>query len=156
MKSCFFTGHRNIKITDELSAKLTNELIKLIESGVSCFYAGGAVGWDMLCEKKVIELKKLYPHIKLHLLLPCPHKQQTEKWDKKQISEFYKLLKAADSSEILSNEYTEDCMKKRNLKLAESSEVALCYCNKNRRRSGTSQTVIMAEKRGVKIINLYY
>ena len=44
----------------------------MIGRGVTDFYNGGAIGFDMLCAKTVIALKAEYSDIKLHLLLPCP------------------------------------------------------------------------------------
>ena len=60
-KSCFFTGHRILKITDTLSERLRETLIKFIENGATDFYAGVAIGWDMLCENTVLQLKACYP-----------------------------------------------------------------------------------------------
>ncbi len=77
MKSVCFTGHRNVKETAELKKSLLEQLVKLIDEGADVFYAGGAVGWDMLCESSVIELRERFPHIKLHLFLPCPAEEQT-------------------------------------------------------------------------------
>lgn len=154
MKGCFFTGHRNVKITESLSNRLSITLKELINDGVTNFYAGGAIGWDILCEKTVIKLKRKYP-IKLHLLLPCPPCEQTKRLKDSEKNDFYKILEAADSSEIISEEYTKDCMKKRNMRLAQSGEICLCYYNERRCRSGTAQTIRMAEKRGVNIINFF-
>lgn len=73
MQKIFFTGHRTIENDKETIEKLMDTLKKLISEGAVDFYAGGALGWDMLCEKAVIALREnLAPHIKLHLILPCP------------------------------------------------------------------------------------
>ena len=40
-KSCFFTGHRVLKITDALSERLRETLIEFIENGATDFYIGG-------------------------------------------------------------------------------------------------------------------
>ncbi len=156
MKSCFFTGHRNVTVTEELLKRLKNEIIKLIENGVCDFYAGGAIGWDILCEKTVIELRKKYPEIKLHLLIPCPYEQQTEKWNDIQKKEYYAVLKSAGSIDVLSKSYNKTCMKERNIRLTESGDVCLCYYDPKRSRSGTAQTVRNAEKKNIIIINLFY
>ncbi len=79
-KAVCFTGHRNVKETIELKAALTKQLVTLIEEGATDFYAGGAVGWDMLCESSVIDLREHFSHIKLHIVLPCPVEEQTDKW----------------------------------------------------------------------------
>ena len=64
MKSVCFTGHRDVKITRELKDRLMETLEMLIQMGCTDFYAGGAVGWDMLCEAAVLALRKKYPGIK--------------------------------------------------------------------------------------------
>ncbi len=63
MKSVSFTGHRNVKETEKLKKALIKQLVKLIDEGATDFYAGGAVGWDMLCESAVIKLRERFPYI---------------------------------------------------------------------------------------------
>ena len=152
MKTCCFTGHRIIKITPELVQRLKDALIKLIEQGVTDFYNGGAIGFDMLCAETVIELKAEYPDIKLHLLLPCPPEDQVKGWNKAQIARYNEILQAADCVTVLSGHYTNDCMKQRNERLVELVDCCICYCNNP--RSGTGQTVRMAQEKGIDVINL--
>lgn len=63
MKSCFFTGHRKIKITYKLYIKLINTLETLIEIGIVDFYAGGAIGFDSFANYVYCNLK-----INIHIL----------------------------------------------------------------------------------------
>lgn len=153
--TCFFTGHRIIKITDTLSKRLTETLIGLIEKGVTDFYAGGAIGWDMLCEATVLRLRKDYPHIWLHLVLPCPPEEQTAKWNVSQKDEYRRIYESADSIETLSAAYHRDCMRIRNARLVELGDVCVCCYNERHSYGGTYQTVNMAMKQGKKIINLW-
>ena len=154
-KSCFFTGHRILKITDTLYERLRETLVGFIENGATDFYAGGAIGWDMLCENTVLQLKTCYPHIKLHLILPCPPEEQTSRWRVPQKDEYYRILKAADSVETLSAAYHKDCMKIRNSRLADLGDICICYYNEQHRYGGTYQTVNMAQKHGKSIFNLF-
>ncbi len=153
-KSVCFTGHRNIKKTAELKKALIKQLVMLFDEGADVFYAGGAVGWDMLCERVVIELREKYPHIKLHLVLPCPADEQTAKWNESDKREFMELLLVADMVELCSDHYYDGCMKVRNQRLVDLSDVCVCYYNESNKRSGTGQTVRMAEKKNICIINL--
>ena len=155
MKKVFFTGHRIFKASDETIGNLVAVLIKLIWEGSIDFYGGGALGWDMLCEKAVLKLRKEIPDIKLHLILPCPPEEQTAFWGMAQIEEYQKILKSADSVEIVSEHYDKNCMKKRNERLVELGDFCVCYYNEKHRRSGTAQTVRLAEKNGKEIINLF-
>lgn len=153
--TCFFTGHRIIKMTDGLSIPLTETLAELIENGAADFYAGGAIGRDMLCEDTVLRLKTDYPHIKLHLVLPCPPEEQTAKWNASQKKKFYRIYESADSIEILSEAYHKDCMRIRNARLVELGDICVCCYNESHNYGGTYQTVNMAMRQGRKIINLW-
>lgn len=157
MKSACFTGHRIIHgDKEELATRLYGVLENYIKNcGLTEFYAGGAVGWDTLSALTVLELKKVYPHIHLHLVLPCSNEEQTEKWSPEQQKEFYRILSLADSTEYTSLHYCKNCMKMRNKKLVEYAEICFCYININNRRSGTSQTVNMAERKNIPVINLF-
>lgn len=152
METCCFTGHRIIKVTPELVQRLHDTIIDMIESGVTDFYDGGAIGFDMLCAETVIELKAEYPDIKLHMLLPCPANEQIKGWNKTQITRYQKILQAADSISIVSEHYTKDCMKRRNERLVELSDCCIYYCTNP--RSGTGQTVRFALNRGIRIVNI--
>ena len=157
MKSASFTGHRKIKgDTAELSKKLYNLLEKdIVSYDLTDFYAGGALGFDTLGAQTVLKLKKQFPHIRLHLVLPCPTEEQTETYNEKDKKEFTEILDSADSSETVCPHKTNDCMKLRNARLIEFADLCYCYFNENQFRSGTGQTVRMAEKKGIVIFNLY-
>lgn len=154
LKSVCFTGHRNVKVTVELKKSLIKQLVNLIGDGAEVFYAGGAIGWDMICERAVIKLREQYPNIKLHLVLPCPAEEQTAKWSECDKKEFKKLLSAVDMVEVCSENYYDGCMKVRNQRLVDLSDVCVCYYNASNKRSGTGQTVRMAERKNILIINL--
>lgn len=155
MKTVFFTGHRTIENEKETIPKLMATLKKLILDGATDFYAGGALGWDMLCEEIVLMLRdERVPFIKLHLILPCPPEEQIARWSDFDKKLYRKIFEAADSVEVLSEHYSKDCMKNRNARLAELGDVCVCYYDENRRRSGTAQTVRMAERRRRDILNI--
>ncbi len=113
----------------------------------------GAVGWDVICESAVIELRERFPHIQLHLILPCLAEEQTEKRSESDKAEFRRLLLAADTVEICSEHYFDGCMKLRNQRLVDLADVCVCYYI-GKQRSGTGQTVRMAERQGKEIVNL--
>ena len=152
--SCFFTGHRILMISDNLTKRLTAALKDLIERGVKDFYAGGAMGFDMLCEKTVLSLKEDYPHIKLHLVLPCPPEEQCARWIQEQKAEYCRIYDLADSVELTSDTYFDGCMKKRNARLTELGDTCVCYWDHGF-HSGTYQTIRMAMEKGMVILNLY-
>ena len=157
-KSACFTGHRNI-VTDKerLSEQLYAVLEKLITSqGVTDFYVGGAYGFDALASFTVLKLRENYPQVKLHPILPCSKEEQSRKWTAEQKAELEKLLGLADSVEYVSDRYYNGCMKDRNTRLVELATVCcISYWNPNNFRSGTGQTVRMAQKKGIRVINLF-
>lgn len=156
MKKCCFTGHRTLLNYDELKIKVYNTLVKLVDDGYTDFYAGGAIGWDTLCAQAVIALRdKEHKPIALHLVLPCPKEAQTSKWTTEQIQLYDMILSKADSVEIMSRSYSRECMKVRNQRLIDDTDLCLCYYNDTRYATGTGQTVRMAERKGMDIINLF-
>ena len=155
MRSVCFTGHRQINITRELKTRLSTKLELFVHGGVTEFYAGGALGFDTLAEQTVTELKEHYPQVRLNLVLPCPAEQQTRKWSAENKAEYYRLLSLADSIEICCEHYTADCMKKRNQRLVDLADICVCYFNPNNDRSGTGQTVRIANQKGLSIINVF-
>lgn len=156
MKSVFFTGHRTNSFYTEDMRNLLRLLRKFASEGTVDFYAGGARGWDITFESFVLLMRRDdFPFIKLHLVLPCPPEEQTANWNKSDKEEYQEILEAADSVEIVSEHYDKSCMKKRNERLVELGDICLCYYNEKRIRSGTGQTVRLAEKNGREIINFY-
>lgn len=156
MKAVCFTGHRKLpKDVQALSQRLYRELEREIKEGAEDFYAGGAVGWDLVASMTVIKLRKCYPQIKLHLILPCSPQEQSVAWSEKERREYDYVRAAADTTEQTSEHFTPNCMKLRNAHLVELSEKCFCYYNPNRSRSGTGQTVRMAQRKGIEIVNFF-
>ncbi|MGN0164421.1 MAG: SLOG family protein [Candidatus Ornithomonoglobus sp.] len=154
IKTVCFTGHRMIKLTAHLRLRLYNTLEALIKQGTTDFYTGGALGWDSLCAQVVVELRRQYHNITLNLILPCSEEEQTAKWNDEQKQVYYEILSLADSVEYVSDHYWNGCMKKRNARLVECADYCVCYYDKRKSTSGTGQTVRMAQRKGIEIINL--
>lgn len=150
---CCFTGHRNIDARHilQLPALLDDQIERLIVCGVDTFRGGGAVGFDMLAQLKVIEKKKKYPFVKLHLILPC--RDQTKKWSEHSRAVYDYIASEADSIEYVADLYTPTCMKERNRRLVDGSDFCLAFAAK--KASGSSYTISYAQKKDVPVINLY-
>lgn len=147
-----FTGHRKIPSAQlrKIARRLENTIIELINQGYKYFGAGGALGFDTLAAKTVLKLKRKYPEIRLILVLPCL--SQTRGWSKKEIEVYENIKQNADKVVYTSNEYTKDCMFKRNRHLVNNSSVCICYLTEN--EGGTAYTVKYAVRKELKIINL--
>lgn len=160
-KSCSFTGHRPHKFPwkyDEansrcvaLKAKLTEQITKLAENGVTDFYSGGADGVDCWASLIVLELRQKNPALKLHLILP--HEGQADRWSEPAQERYRTILKQADSVEYVSRRYYDGCMLDRNHRLVEAAGLLLAVYN-GERGGGTAATVRYARKLERKIILL--
>lgn len=85
-RTACFTGHRELpaEYLPEISKRLEDTLVALIEQGYCYFGAGGALGFDTLAAQVVLRLWERYPQIRLILVLPCLN--QTRGWPQAQIA----------------------------------------------------------------------
>lgn len=150
-KTCCFTGHRRLPGNQkEIEKRLEEAILSLIQSGYLYFGAGGALGFDSLCAKTVLRLRQSYPKIKLILVLPCV--SQANRWPATDRAVYRETIEQADKVVYISQEYTRDCMFKRNRHLVDYSSACICYQVKQ--TGGTAYTVEYARKHGLRIINL--
>ena len=153
MHACSFTGHRRIE------REHLKKLIELLEravkyaydNGCRRFIAGGALGFDTVAAREVIRFRMSHPEVSLVLFLPCI--AQDSKWKPQQKRLYEYLLSEANEAVYISEEYTDTCMKERNRRLAEESDILIAYVS--RANSGAAQTVRMANALGREIYNLY-
>lgn len=147
-KTVCFSGHRIItEPLNEVKSRLISAIKDCIEDGVTNFIAGGALGFDILAEQAVIELKG-----KLTLALPCSPEEQTARWTKDQKTVYNEILHKADKVLELSPHYFSGCMQKRNRFMVDNSEKLICYLRQN--KGGTFYTVNYALKNDKKIVRL--
>jgi len=149
---CCFTGHRKIAQAEMPTIKkwLEEKIEELIAEGVDTFLCGGALGWDSVCGFAVLDFKAKYESIKLVMVLPC--REQDKGWSEKDKAAYKELLAAADEIIYVSEEYTKDCMKKRNMLLVQDSDCCIAYMKY--KRSGSAQTVRLANEKGIPVYNL--
>lgn len=151
-KTACFTGHRKIppESISELSQRLKNTLLRLIEEGYMYFGAGGALGFDTLAAQCVLSLKNQYTHIKLILVLPCI--TQTKGWSENDIAIYEEIKSQADKVVYTSREYSRGCMFKRNRRLVDCSSVCVAYLTQE--KGGTAYTVNYAKEHGLTFYNI--
>lgn len=151
MKTCAFTGHRHLPSSsvNSLSDLLSRGIAYVYSEGVRDFYAGGALGFDMLAEEEVIRFRQSHPDVRLHLLLP--HRGQAERWSFSEVRRYHRLLSEADSVTYLSDYYYDGVMRERNQALIDAADVCIAYLVSG---GGTAQTVAMAKRKGIKVYNL--
>ena len=131
MKSCCFTGHRDLPCDahEQILPVLTAKIEELINQGVAVFINGGALGFDTLSALAVLGLKKKYPKIKLKIY--APHKHQSAKWseDNKRIYDY--ILSCADEVKILAPFNYSGCMHARNRRMVDDSDFVIAYVKKS-------------------------
>ncbi len=154
LRTCFFTGHRRIakEKIETVKKKITEHIETLIiKYDVKNFISGGALGFDTLAAEMVIEMREKYPHIKLLMYLPCYG--QSKKWTSNYQYRYRLIISKADEVKFVTKEeYTEDCMKLRNLEMIKDAFFCISFCLVS--SSGTGFTIRNAEAVGTKIINI--
>jgi len=154
-----FTGHRPTGLLWKYNEKaegcvhlkevLTAQIIDLVNAGVTRFLSGMAEGADIYCAEIVLALRKENPALQLHCIVPF--RGQADKWSPSSQARYHAILEQADQTVLISKDYTDTCMKKRNYYLVEHSSVLVAVYN-GTWRSGTGQTVRYAQKLGREII----
>lgn len=151
-KACCFTGHREIPLgTYQLIFKKTEDMVEsLIQKGYLYFGAGGALGFDTIAAFTVLKLKERYPYIRLILVIPCL--AQTRGWSREDVEIYEDIKSKADKVVYTSQEYTRDCMHKRNRHLVDNSSACIAYLTES--EGGTAYTVNYALKNGLTVFNI--
>ena len=150
INSICFTGHRYIR-EDFDEVRFKKIVYASIIKGFDTFICGGALGFDTYAAEEILKMKKNFPHIKLHLYLPCNN--QNSHWDLADRVKYNKIIRLADYVDMPDIPYYDGCMRARNYKMVDNSSVCFCYLN-NDARSCTAQTVRYAFKQGLAVFNV--
>ena len=156
--SCCFTGHRPMKLPWGMNEKdprclaLKLELAARLEAlaalGYRSFLCGMALGCDMYFAEAVLALRDRWPDVRLEAAIPFG--DQPGRWNEEQRRRYNRLIDAADKLTVLQVHYTSDCMQRRNRYMVDRSSLLLaCY---DGRPGGTMQTILYAERSGVKTV----
>lgn len=149
---CCFTGHRNI---DKLRyGRISDELVRTVEEletrGITHYYAGGAIGFDLVAAVTVANIKVLVPDITMTLALPYPGYNNS--WSRADSEIFRKVMKRADEVIYVSEGYYGGCMLARDRFMVDRCGTCICYLEKA--TGGTAYTVNYAIKKELDIINI--
>ncbi len=154
MKACCFTGHRQLPGGEEgrrLRMLVERAVRDAYAAGCRRFYAGGALGFDMLAAAVVCYLRDSeFSDLSLHLLLPC--RDQDARWSPRDRARYREMLSLADSYLYLAEGYSDGVMAARNRALVEAGELCIAYMKNP--ASGTGGTLSMARRRGLAVRNL--
>ena len=151
--TCAFTGHRpksfpwgydeNAPSCVLLKEVLASQISALAEQGVTDFLSGMAQGVDLWCAQIVLDLRKTNPALKLHAILPC--EGQERKWTASAQEHYRSILAQANEVIYVGQEYSRNCMLKRNRCLVDHSSILLAVYN-GTYQSGTGMTVRYAQR----------
>lgn len=158
-KTACFTGHRPQKLPwgfneqdtrcIAMKAQLINHIENCIKNGYENFWCGMALGFDMICEETVIQLKKSYPHIKLMGAIPC--RNQDCKWSQKDKLRYRNLLSKLDGERCIYENYNgRICMLERNKFMVDNSSMIIALFNGE--EGGTKGTIQYAKQKNLKTI----
>ena len=151
--ACAFTGHRpksfpwgydeNAPSCVLLKEVLASQISALAEQGVTDFLSGMAQGVDLWCAQIVLDQRKTNPALKLHAILPC--EGQERKWTASAQEHYRSILAQANEGIYVGQEYSRNCMLKRNRCLVDHSSILLAVYN-GTYQSGTGMTVRYAQR----------
>ena len=129
---------------DELKGRLEELIKNLIEKeSVTHLISGVALGADTYAANIVLNLKAQYPGITLKCAIPC--ETQAVKFNERDRDIYYDLLAKCDKETLLQQNYTSDCMQKRNEYMVDNSDYVIAVWNG--KPSGTGNTVKYAKKK---------
>ncbi|MDL2289525.1 DUF1273 domain-containing protein [Clostridia bacterium OttesenSCG-928-F22] len=150
--TCCFSGHRLLPRSkiERIVLCLNREVDHLINKGIKNFISGGALGFDQIAASLIVAKKEMGQDIRLVFALPC--RNQDKRWNTGQKQLYHGLLAEADEIIYVSEEYTYDCMERRNRYMVDQSEY--CICALLHERSGTGQTVRYARQKERQIVNV--
>ena len=153
-KSLAFTGHRTVPVErqNEIRARLVEAVSLACRSGITCFYSGMAMGFDMMAAETVLSLKGRYPDIRL--IAVVPFRRQSYRWPSIEKERHQRIISQADQVIILSEHYFHGCLLRRNDFMLEHSCGVIAFYD-GKPYGGTFYTYREARKRCIDIINLY-
>lgn len=148
--SVAFTGHRPDRLAwrynerdprcCELKEKLRSEIIRAYSEGKRYFLSGMADGIDAYAAEIVMDLKKIYPDIRLVCCYPYHNPSRKTNY----------FASVADYSVTVCPDYFYGCMRMRNLYMVNhSSELIACFDGGS--GGGTASTIKNARERGLRV-----
>ncbi len=149
MKTCCFSGHRNLSF--DALAKAEGFLEKTIESviakGYTNFISGFANGIDIMAADLVYQFKEYFPKVTLEAMIP--YEERLNKKDR----QFQTLLRNCDKITVCSKYYFSGCMLKRNNMMIDKSNLLVAVYD-GRVSGGTYYTINKAKEKNLEVLIL--
>ncbi|MDD3230731.1 MAG: SLOG family protein [Oscillospiraceae bacterium] len=160
-KTVCFTGHRTEKLPQGdglvlLRKRLANEIERALQDGYDTFLFGGAYGFDLMAAEEVLKKKtliELQNPRQIRLIAVIPFEEQAARFSVADHELYYEIMPKCDEVITLNTHYHNQCYAQRNQYMVDHSNRVICCWNRQS-VSGTAQTVRMAERQNLEIINL--
>lgn len=114
----------------EIKEKLRDKIWELYCRGYDRFWVNCEYGVPLWCAEIIVALR-MYNDIELHIAMP--YEEQSTNWVEEFRDRFFDLHAQADSVEIVSNQYDEDCYDLADEYMADNSELLLIVGKFNER-----------------------
>lgn len=163
MKTCCCTGHRpkGFPFKYGIDKRKHNAYLHMLKSkiklaiteyGITNFISGMAIGADLDFAETVLKLRRKY-RITLECAIPCQN--QTLNWNSIDKLRYESILKRADEINLISEQYTPECMLKRNRHMVDKSNLIIAVFN-GVEKGGTWYTINYAQKenKAIELIDL--
>ena len=160
--TCCFTGYRPEKFSFELykqtkeyldfENKLYSAVFSLANEGITKFYCGLAMGFDIIAAEAVLALKEAKKDASIELVCVKPFEEQNKSFSSPWKEKYEQIIKQADGIIVMGNNYYKGCFHKRNCYMVDNSDVVLTYFDGQ--KGGTSSTLSYANKKGKRIVNI--
>ena len=164
--SCCFIGHRRIENKENVKALLKQEIVILLEKGITKFFFGSMSEFDDLSWEVVTELKETYPFIK-RIYVRSAYQYIDKSYENYLLESYEETYYPPKLENAGKCSYVE-----RNYEMIDNSTYCVFYYNENytpplkqrfkynlsmplRRTSGTKIAYEYAVKKKKTIINLY-
>lgn len=158
--TCCFSGHRPEKLPwgeDEadprcmaLKARLRDAVEAAYSEGMRHFICGMARGCDFYFAELVLELRQNRPDITLEAAIPCA--TQSQRWPRPEQERWQSLVSACDQETLIQEQYTPDCMLRRNRYMVDHSALVIAVYDGT--SGGTRRTLEYALRQKVPFVDI--
>ena len=159
--TCCFTGHRPHRLPwrgnewDEHCQNFVRELDRQVslayQRGYRHFISGMAQGGDLLFCEAVLRLKEQHEDVVLEAAIP--YAGQAERWKAAQQDRYRRILAQCDLETYVQQDYTPDCMMRRNYYMVERSSLLIALFD-GVPSGGTCKTLLYAIRQALEVIQL--
>ena len=158
---CCFTGHRPHRLPwrenewDPRCLRFQERLETLLEElygrGYRHFLCGMAQGADLLFCEAVLALRRERRDVLLEAAIPCA--AQADRWKAAQRERYCRLVAQCDLETLVQQEYTPDCMLRRDYYMVERSQLLIALYD-GRPSGGTYKTLLHGIHHDLEIVQL--